>query len=70
MDSSDELLKYAWSYHQRQVPLWQKWLLSASLPVFKVFIRKKIRTESEADIKWAKDIVENTIKEVNQNLCQ
>ena len=64
MDNSDEVMKRVWSYYQRQVPTWQKWLLVAVLPVLKLFIRKVIGTESEADIKWAMDKVEETLKEV------
>ena len=43
--SSDELLRDAWSYHQRQVPTWQKWLLSAALPLLKLFIRNSVQTK-------------------------
>ena len=64
MDNSDEVMKRVWSYYQRRVPTWQKWLLVAVLPVLKLFIRKVIGTESEADIKWAMDKVEETLKEV------
>ena len=64
-EDNDDLFKNAWSYSQKQVPVWQKWLLVAVLPVFKLFIRKKIGTESEQDKKWAEDVVESTIKEAN-----
>ena len=38
MENVDEVMKRGWSYYQRQVPTWQKWVLVAALPVLKLFI--------------------------------
>ena len=66
--NSDEVMKRLWSFYQKQVPTWQKWLLLAALPILKLFIKKVVRTETEADLKWARDVVEKTLNEVKKGI--
>ncbi len=46
-ENTEELMKKIWGMKQKRIPIWQKWLLNAMMPLLRYYVTKKVDTSEE-----------------------
>jgi hypothetical protein len=62
---TEETMKKVWGIYQDEVPAWQRHILTVAMPLLRLFVTKKMCTESPEDMKKAQDEVDSVNAEVS-----